>query len=109
MNYVLYFSRGGKEKLENVSSVKQNRKKITFIFTDGLELVVMKQYLLHYELIEDKANVNEESIQDPCVHTLKCFDDFLNDFVYKVENGHLGDTIAFKRLASGNGKFHRGF
>ncbi|AZR73844.1 hypothetical protein BBF96_10870 [Anoxybacter fermentans] len=81
MSYILYFIRGGRQVIDNVVGVHPHRRKITFVFTNGAKLEVIKEYLLHYELIEDVAVVNKEDRQDLFDH----FDHFVSKFINKVE------------------------
>ncbi len=81
MTYILYYSRGGRQELDNVAEVYENKTQIRFVFADGLEVNVIKKYLLHYEQLKQQAFEVKESVQE----LFNRFDDFVDKFVCKVE------------------------
>lgn len=106
----LYFFHGGRQKLHDISTVEEYGKKIRLVFTNGSNLEIIRQHLLHYELYENEAAANEAHAQD----VFKCFDSFVSDFISNVEQNvnrpgyciAVNELNSFKKILSSRCKPH---
>lgn len=95
----LYFFHGGRQKFTDISRVEEFSKKIRLVFTDGSNLEVIRQHLLHFESYENEAIANEAHAQD----VFNSFDTFVSNFISQVEqmvDNRPGYCIAVNELNS---------
>jgi hypothetical protein len=95
----VYYVNGATEKLENIADVHETRRQISFTFTNGLKLDVMRHCLMDYELRDDQCDANETCVQD----VFNRFDDVVSDFVHPGEdavNGQSGYSFPMNDFGS---------
>mgnify|MGYP006275937991 CR=1 FL=1 len=81
MCYILHFIQGEIKKIEDVVNIREFSHKLSFIFSNGSKLEIIKKYLLYYELFDDSQLIEDESEE-----VFNRFDNFVNRFIDRVED-----------------------